>query len=456
MTDLLLSNEPSKSSNSFDKQGSRRAGWVVDSARPEQLPTDGEDWTTWLYLAGRGAGKTRTAAEWLAWEAIRANNTRWAVVAPTFGDARDTCAEGESGLLPILNQYEMLDNYNRSIGEIRLKNGSRIKLFSADQPDRLRGPQHHGAWCDELAAWRYLETYDQLMFGLRLGDNPRTVITTTPKPLKLIRDLLERENVKVVRGSTFDNASNLAASALVELQARYEGTRMGRQELYGEVLEDVEGALWTNALLDDTRVDSHPDLRRVVVAIDPSGGSSDSNDWQGIVVAGEGTDGELYILADRSVRDTPAGWARAAIRAYRDFEADRIVAEKNFGGEMVESTIRQVDANVPVRMVTASRGKLQRAEPVAALYEQGRVHHVGRFPLLEDQMLTWTPASGTSPDRMDAMVWAITELSKNFSGNAWIQYMRDRITPGEEPIQADDRESLRQAAFKAGDWNGSN
>lgn len=432
-----------------------RANWVWDQARPEQLPDDG-DWSTWLYLAGRGAGKTRTAAEWLVWQAITQNATRWAVVAPTYGDARDTCAEGESGLLPILRRYGMLKHYNRSNGEIILLNESRLKLFSADEPDRFRGPQHHGAWCDELAAWRYPDAWDQLQFGLRLGNHPRTLITTTPRPIKLIRDLVARDDgsVRVVRGSTFDNAKNLAPQALIELEARYKGTRLGRQELYGEVLDDVEGALWSGKMLEECRIEKAPEMRRIVVAIDPSGGSSKTNDQQGIVVAGEGINGHYYVLADRSTRLSPAGWAQVAIDAYREFNADRIVAERNFGGEMVESTLRNIDANVPVRMVSASKGKTQRAEPIAALYEQGRVHHVGVLDELEEQMTTWTPISGTSPDRMDALVWALTELSTGISAAAWSNYMRNlgdnagKVDDDAEPVL--DRASIRQASFRQG------
>jgi phage terminase large subunit-like protein len=406
-------------------------------------------------LAGRGFGKTRTAAEWLAWQAITQSGTRWAVVAPTYGDTRDTCIEGESGLLNILNDYGVVENYNRSIGEIVLTNRSRVKAFSADQPDRLRGPQHHGAWCDELAAWRQPDTWNQLQFGLRLGNAPKTLVTTTPKAMQLVRDLSKRDDgsVHIVRGSTFDNAANLAASALRELKARYEGTRLGRQELMGELLEDVEGALWTGSMIEEARVDKAPELRRVVVAIDPSGGSASSNDEQGIVVAGEGVNGEYYVLADRSVKLSPAGWARVAIDAYREFDADRIVAEKNFGGEMVESTIRQIEYNVPVRMVSASRGKAQRAEPIAALYEQGRVHHVGVFPQLEEQMATWTPTAGVSPDRMDALVWALTELASGVSASAWSAYMReigDNTGRVEADVPLDPREAARQQAFRQG------
>jgi predicted phage terminase large subunit-like protein len=423
-------------------------------ARREQLPSDDDSWNTWLILAGRGFGKTKSAAEWIAWQAIRNPNTRWAIVSPTFSDVRDTCAEGPSGIVNVLNEYKVIKNYNRSIGEITLINNSRIKLFSGSEPDRLRGPNFHGGWFDELAAFHNPDSWTQYQFALRLGKHPQTIVTTTPRPTKLIKELSTMEGVKVVRGSTFDNANNLAPSALAELRKRYDGTRIGRQELYGEILEDVEGALWTNTLIDDARVDQAPEMRRIVVAIDPSGGSTASNDEQGIVVAGEGVDGEFYVLADRSVRLSPAGWAQVAINAYREFEADRIVAEKNFGGEMVESTIRQIDYNVPVRMVTASKGKKQRAEPIAALYEQGRVHHVKTFPQLEEQMTTWTQLYGGSPDRMDALVWALTELTSGMSASAWSAYMRAQATPA-DTVEDDaelllDRASIRQASFRQG------
>jgi phage terminase large subunit-like protein len=368
-----------------------------------------------LYLAGRGAGKTRTAAEWLAWEAIRQRNTRWAIVASTYGDARDTCLEGESGLLPILYQYGMVETYNRSNGQVILKNGSKIKLFSADQPDRLRGPQHHGAWCDELAAWRYPDAWDQLQFGLRLGSNPQTLITTTPRPTRIIKELSKRDDgsVKLVRGSTFDNAKNLAASALIELRSRYEGTRLGRQELYGEIVDDADGALWQRDQLENGRVTEHPPLPRIVVAIDPAVTSGDNADMTGIVVAGVSNKGEYYVLEDLTMRDTPMAWARVAIDAYYRWNADRIIGETNNGGDMIESLLRQIDYNVSFRKVTATRGKLVRAEPVAALFEQNRGHMVGAFPELEDQLCNWTIESDESPDRMDAMVWAITDLMDN-------------------------------------------
>ena len=386
----------------------------MEQARPEQLPPK-NDWSVWLYLAGRGAGKTRTAAEWLAYEAITRPNTRWAVVAPTWKDARDTCVEGESGLLNILRRYKMLKDYNRSLGEIILTNGSRIKSFSADEPDRFRGPQHHGAWCDELAAYRYMDAWDQLQFGLRLGDHPRVIVTTTPRPIKLIKQLLARNDnsVAVTRGSTFDNAKNLAASALEMFKLRYEGTRLGRQELYGEVVDDVEGALWTRDMIEVARVQEMPNLIRIVVAIDPAVTSGEDADETGIVVAGQTADGHYYVLEDLTLRTSPEKWARVAVEAYHRWKADRVIGETNNGGDMIELLLRQVDPVVPYKKVTATRGKLVRAEPIAALYEQGRAHHVGMFIELEEQMCNWTPDSGSSPDRMDAMVWAMHELLEN-------------------------------------------
>jgi phage terminase large subunit-like protein len=337
--------------------------------------------------------------------------TRWAIVAATYGDARDTCVEGESGLLSVLNRYRVVGNYNRSIGEVTLTNGSRIKLFSADEPERLRGPQHHGAWCDELAAWRYPETWDQLQFGLRLGTAPRVVITTTPKPTPLVRGLSERDDVQVTRGSTFDNAQNLSPAALAQLRARYEGTRLGRQELEGELLTDVEGSLWNAADIDDHRVSEAPELVRIVVAVDPAVSSGPDSDETGIVVVGKGSDGHAYVLADRSCRDTPSGWAHRAVHAFEEFgEIGTIVGEKNQGGDLIETTIRSVRPTVPYKGITAKVGKRLRAEPIAALYEQGRVHHVGTYRELEDQMTTWLPDSGVSPDRLDALVHAVAEL----------------------------------------------
>ena len=389
--------------------------WSQELARPEQLPTDKNDWLVWLYLAGRGAGKTRTAAEWLAWQATRNPKTRWAIAAPTYSDARDTCAEGESGIINVLREYGTLKDYNRSIGEIFLTNGSRIKLFSGEEPDRFRGPQFHGGWFDELAAFKYPEAWDQYQFGLRLGTHPQTIVTTTPRPTKLIKDLIARDGVRVIRGSTFDNAKNLAPSALAELKLRYENTRLGRQELYGEILDNVEGALWTREMIEDARVETAPPLVRVVIGVDPAVTSSDTSDETGIIAAGIASDGNYYILNDKSLRASPDAWARAAVNLYHETNADKIIAETNNGGDMIIMLMKQVDPSIAVKKVTATRGKQLRAEPISSLYEQGRVHHVGYFEQLEMQMCEWTPISSDSPDRLDALVWALTELNSGGS-----------------------------------------
>ena len=380
-------------------------------ARKEQLAPEG-DWNIWLYMAGRGAGKTRTAAEWLAWEAIENPETRWAIVAPTFSDARDTCAEGQSGVLSVLNRYNMLESYNRTNGEIFLHNGSRIKLFSADQPDRFRGPQHHGAWCDELAAFRYSDAWDQLQFGLRLGSKPRVVVTTTPRPTPLIRMLAGRKDGSVIitRGSTFDNAANLAPSALLELQARYNGTRLGRQELYGEILDDTDGALWTKGVIDRNRIKKAPPMSRILVSIDPAVTNKAESDETGIIVAGCDTSGHGYVLGDYSFKGSPLDWASKAVSVFDEWKADAILVEVNQGGDMVSAVLKQVRNSLPIKEIRVHVGKKLRAEPVAAMYEQGRVHHVGEFANLEDQMTVWTPLDPDSPDRIDAMVQAFSEL----------------------------------------------
>lgn len=391
-------------------------------ARPEQLEPEG-DWQIWLILAGRGFGKTRTGAEW-AREQVKAGASRLGLIAPTASDARDVMVEGESGLLSVCwagdRTYagELIGRptYEPSKRRLTWANGAIATLFSAEEPERLRGPQHDRLWCDELAAWKYLrETWDMAMFGLRLGDRPRTCITTTPKPLPLVKEIAKDARTVITRGSTFDNASNLAPTFLKAIRDKYEGTRLGRQELNAEILDDLPGALWTRDAIDEHRVRQVPDLQRIVVAVDPSGtkGESDDGDEIGIVVAGKGVDGRAYVLADRSCKLSPDGWGRRAVAAYEEFKADRIVAERNFGGAMVEHVIRTIDRKAPYKEVAASRGKVARAEPVAALYEQGRVSHVGSFPELEDQ-LCMIDASGYvgegSPDRADALVWALTEL----------------------------------------------
>jgi predicted phage terminase large subunit-like protein len=386
-----------------------RTKWL-SQARPNQVTPKG-DWRAWLVLAGRGFGKTRTGAEDVAWYAACNPNAQIAVVAPTFNDVRGTCFEGVSGLMSCI-PHESIAEYNRSRQEIRLANGALIRGFSADTPDRLRGPQFHRAWCDELAAWTYPEAFDQLAFGLRLGENPQLVATTTPRPTKVIRDLLNGLGTIVTRGSTFDNAANLAPTALAALRDKYEGTRLGRQELFAEILEDIDGAIWTREMILRGQA---PQMQRIVVGVDPSGGG----DEIGIVVAGKGIDGRFYILEDASCSLGPAGWGRMVIERYHHHKADKIVAERNFGGDMVESIIKTSDRFANVEMVTASKGKAVRAEPIAALYEQGRVTHAAQMPRLEDQMMQMT-AQGFmgdgSPDRLDAMVWALTDLAFSTTG----------------------------------------
>ena len=406
---LSLKLEPS------DIQTGSRLFWE-SKARTSQIPPE-SNWQTWLILSGRGWGKTRTGAEWIVWKALSQKKTRWAVVARTAADIRDTCFEGESGLISVIKRYGIYDDksYNRSNFAYTFPNGSRIKGFSAEEPDRLRGPQFNGSWCDELAAWEKPDTWDQLQFGLRLGEHPQTVVTTTPRPTKLIKDLLAKDSTFITRGSTFENSDNLSQSALLEMQNRYANTRLGRQELFGEVLDDNPGALWNRAQIESTRIrpEDVPPFVRVVVGIDPAVTSGEDSDFTGIVTAAMSQNGHYYILSDKTIKASPDTWARVAINEFELHKADRIIAETNNGGDLVVHLLQQVNPNIPVKKVTATRGKAVRAEPIAALYEQGRVHHVGYFAELEQQMTEWEPGvSKDSPDRMDAMVWSLTELSE--------------------------------------------
>jgi predicted phage terminase large subunit-like protein len=382
-------------------------------ARPEQLPPAG-NWSVWILLAGRGFGKTRSGAEWVRSLAEAASVSRIALVGPTAADVRDTMVEGESGLLAIA------PNSNRPIYEPSKRrlvwpNGVQAAMFSSEEPDRLRGPQHGAAWSDELAAWKSAkDTWDMLQFGLRLGKHPRQLITTTPKPIKLLRELLKRQgdDVVVTGGSTYDNRDNLAPSFFTQIVRAYEGTRVERQELMAELLEDVPGALWTRDLIEEGRraKGDIPTMRRVVVAVDPAISVSETSDETGIIVAGLGTDGHGYVLQDTSGKYSPIDWARRAVALYRTWGADRIIAEVNQGGLMVENTLRMVDRNASYKAVHASRGKVTRAEPISALAEQHRIHLVGSFPELKDQLCSYAAGSSDSPDRLDAMVWGFTEL----------------------------------------------
>lgn len=378
-------------------------------ARPTQLPPAG-DWNFWLILAGRGFGKTRTGAEWVSNLARTQPGVRIACIAPTASDARDTMVEGESGILAVSPPTD-IPLYEPSKRRVTWNNGSIVTLFSAEEPNRLRGPQHHYLWADELAAWKYPETWDMALFGLRLGDHPQACITTTPRPIKLIRELKKEPSCITVTGSTYENRDNLAPSFFETIIKKYEGTRLGRQELNAEILDDIEGALWRRDMIENARVrhDQIPAMVRVVVAIDPAVTSGEDSAETGIVVCGVGADGFGYVLQDLSLTASPLEWATAAIGAYNRHTADRVIGEVNNGGDLIETVLRTVAPSVSFKAVHASRGKQIRAEPIAALYEQGRVRHVGSFPELEDQLCEWVPGA-TSPDRMDALVWAFTEL----------------------------------------------
>lgn len=379
--------------------------WSV-VARPEQLPPEGR-WYSWVILAGRGFGKTRSGAEWV--NRRIAECPIFALVGPTAADVRDVMVEGPAGLLATA-RGDSRPIYEPSKRLVTWPNGAVAHTYSAEEPERLRGPQHYGAWLDEPCAWKYLdETYDMLQFGLRLGDNPQQCVTTTPKPLKWLKTLVAAEDTVVTGGSTFDNKPNLSGKFFETIVRKYEGTRLGRQELLAEILDDVEGALWNRAMLDAARVKAAPELQRVVVAIDPAVTAGSDSDQTGIAVAGLGINGEWYLLDVHGVRMSPHGWASRAVDLFDRHQADRIVAETNNGGDMVLDAVRHVRANIPVSKVTATRGKVVRAEPIALLYEQGRVHHVGNFPEAEDQMCSF-PVASENDDQVDAIVWALTEL----------------------------------------------
>ncbi len=369
-------------------------------------------------MAGRGFGKTRAGAEFIRAEVEAGRANRIALVGKTPADVRDVMIEGESGILNISPPWCM-PHYEPSKRKLTWPNGAIAITFSSFEPDQLRGPQHDTFWADELRTWAYArETWDNLMFGLRLGHHPRGIITTTPSPIELIRSLVKETTTVVSRGTTYENRAFLAPSFYSQIVSRYEGTRLGKQEIHAELLEDVPGALWHRA---DILYKKPPDLQRVVVAIDPAVTSGAESDETGIVVASKGIDGFYYVLADRSARVSPDAWAKRAIQSYRDFNADTIIGEVNQGGEMVQLTLRTVEPSIPYKAVHASRGKQARAEPISALYEQHRVFHVEPFAELEDQLCCWTPESGESPDRLDALVWALSELST--TGRASISWL---------------------------------
>lgn len=442
-----------------------RLEWLENGRRDQMPPPEEDDsWFFWLLMAGRGAGKTRTGAEDVWWYGHMHPGARIAVVGPTSDDCRKVCFEGESGLIARCPPH-LVANWNRGEKVLTLTNGTIYQGYSADEPDRLRGPQHHRAWCDELAAWRYLDdTLDNLLMGLRLGTHPRIIATTTPRPLKRLKEIVADPSTRVQPVSTYANLGNLPRIFVEKILKRYEGTRLGRQELHAEILSDNPGALWQRTNLDETRVNARMgkgtilledgrtvSLERIVVGVDPASGGlgedgkgksdptkDNDGDEVGIVVVGYGDDGRGYVLADCTVAGaTPGEWGEAAVRAYDTWSADRVIYEANQGGEMVRHTIvtsaramrDRGDRNfdfVSTEAVWASRGKVTRAEPVSALYEQRRVSHVGCHPVLEDQMCEFTSnfdrkRMGYSPDRVDALVWAVTHLMLNDGAGTNVQ-----------------------------------
>ncbi len=382
--------------------------WAHDG----QNPDDG-DWRIWLIMAGRGYGKTRAGSEWISRLARADESLRFALVGATVDDVRKVMVEGESGLISVAHTGEHVE-WNVTKGEVTFPSGAVAHVYSAESFEKLRGPEHHHAWCDELGKWNNADAcWDNLMLGLRLGEKPRVLVTTTPRSISLLRRLTMQQGVEL-RGGRTDQNHNLPHDFVATVTALYEGTRLGRQELGGELIEDVEGALWSRDLIERQRVPSVPDMKRIVIGVDPP--ISANGDACGILAVGLGDDGKAYVLADHSVTGaSPECWARAVAGAVEAWGADRVIAEDNQGGNMVESTLRAADLAMPVKRVHASRGKSARAEPVAALYEANRAFHVGAFPDLEDQMCGLVVGGGyegpgRSPDRADALVWAMTEL----------------------------------------------
>ena len=390
-------------------------------ARDTQRPPPG-DWRVWLLMAGRGFGKTRSGAEWVRGIAEADGGARIALVGATMAEGRAVMVEGDSGLLAIAPDGRR-PLWEPSQRRLRWPGGAVARLFAASEPEGLRGPQHSHAWCDEIAKWPYgIATWDNLAMGLRLGARPRIVATTTPRPVPLVRMLAARDDVAVTGGRTEDNRKHLAADFLAAMEATYAGTRLGRQELGGELIAEAEGALWSRDLIERCRVRQAPEAARVVIGVDPPAGAGAASDACGIVVVALGGDGIGYVLEDASVQGLgPEGWARAVAAAAERHDADRVIAEANNGGAMVESVLRAASATLPVRLVHAARGKTARAEPVAVLYETGRVAHVGAFPALEDELAGLLldgryVGPGRSPDRADALVWAVHALLLKGSG----------------------------------------
>jgi phage terminase large subunit-like protein len=413
-------------------------------ARDSQLAPDGQ-WSTWCILSGRGWGKTRTGAEWVIEKAQKYPGCHIALVGRTVADVRDVMIKGRSGILKVSPPW-FRPTYYPSKRQLVWPNGTTATTYSADEPDQLRGPQHSFAWADERAAWQYDDTWDQLIFGLRIepapGVTPQCVVTTTPRNTKAMKALVEDPTTVVTRRSTYENRENLSPRFIAEIERRYQGTRLGDQEIEGKIIDDIDGALWKREWLDRNRVVKHPELKRIVVAVDPPASSSETSDSPaecGIAVAGLGMDGQGYMLADYSLIGTPDEWASAALTAYAVFEADLIVGEVNNGGEMVGTVIRSVAkdkemGHVAYKAVRATRGKQIRAEPISTLCQRDLIHHVGVHPDTEYQLCNWVPGN-KSPDRLDAYVWAFTELmigNNKVGGMAYVEEHENELSDEED------------------------
>jgi phage terminase large subunit-like protein len=441
---LSLMSEPEKIAFIESMDGPRLEAlmhsWRFMGREEQRAPTG--DWQTWLFLAGRGAGKTRAGVEWVR-RKIKTGSRYVGLIAPTTSDCRDVMIEGESGILNHAWRFDV-DERGRQIGipifepskrRLTWGNGAIARYYSAEEPDRLRGPQHDAIWADELASWkepknatRNSRAWDMAMFGLRLGTRPQVMVSTTPKPIPIIRELLaqaggKRPTCVLTTATTYANRKFLADSFFDKIIHKYEGTRLGMQELLGKLIEEAEGALWTREVVDASHDHQHSDLARVVVGVDPAVSATATSALTGIVVCGRGIDGRGYVLEDLSGRYSPDGWARKVLHAYDEHGADRIVAEGNQGGDLVRTNLNTARADLPISIVHASRSKQARAEPVAALYEQRRITHLDGvdFTELEDQLCTWEPLSGDpSPDRLDALVWAFTDLMLNaYNEQTW-------------------------------------
>lgn len=390
-------------------------------ARPKQLPPPGE-WLTWMILTGRGWGKTRTGSEWVTGKAKKGAK-HIALIGQTKADVRDTMIELGPASIMKISHPKFYPKYESSKRRIIWPNGCIGTIYSGDEPDQVRGPSHDIAWIDELAKFQYpQDIWDNLMFGLREGEDMQILITTTPRPIPIIKNLVKDSNTKVIHGNTYENKENLPKKYFDYVIAPYVGTRLGQQEIEGKILEDNPNALWNRKIIEDNRVNKYPELIRVVIGVDPEASDTEQSAETGIIAVGLGKDGHGYVLGDNTIKGSPDKWGNEAVTAYHKYQGDRIIGEVNNGGDMVGYVIHTIDKNVPFKAVHASKGKYTRAEPVTALYEQGRIHHVGNFIELEDQMCEWIPGE-KSPDRMDGLVWAITELMLDMKGDPQILWI---------------------------------